>query len=232
MKEEKPARFNSDHAARYDKLNEKIAALNNSMHLFTRIILSELPEEAKILCIGAGTGAELLYLAKEFPGWHFTAVEPSEPMLNVCRKKAADIGITQRCTFHHGYLDSLNSSGQFNAATSFLVSQFIIQKDDRINFFKQIADSLLPDGILVSSDLSHDINSPDYEKLLDLWLRLLKFSEWPAENLDKLPEVYKTNVSVLPHKEVEGIIESAGFNKPVKFLQNGLISAWFSRKPI
>lgn len=230
MKDEKPDRFNKDHASRYDKLNEKIAALNNSLHLFTRVILSELPADANILCVGAGTGAELIYLAKEFPGWHFTAVEPSEPMIDLCRKKAADLGIAERCTFHQGYLDSLPEFKPFNAATSFLVSQFILQRDNRINFFKQIADRLVPGGILVSSDLSFNTASTDYEKLLDIWLKLLKYSEWPAENLDKLPEVYRTNVSVLPHEEVEGIIESAGFNKPVKFLQNGLISAWLSVK--
>ena len=42
-------------------------AIKDALHLLTGTVLSELPPKAKILCVGAGTGAEILYLAQKFP---------------------------------------------------------------------------------------------------------------------------------------------------------------------
>ncbi|MFT7681755.1 MAG: tRNA (cmo5U34)-methyltransferase [Moritella dasanensis] len=37
--------------------------MKDALHLSIRILLSDLPENANILCVGAGTGAELIYLS-------------------------------------------------------------------------------------------------------------------------------------------------------------------------
>ena len=99
-----------------------MAPINDALHLLTSAVLSELPPKASILCVGAGTGAEILSLAQTFPEWHFTAVEPSPAMLDVFRRRAEEHGISSRCVFHPGYLDSLPSNGLFDAATAFLDS--------------------------------------------------------------------------------------------------------------
>jgi tRNA (cmo5U34)-methyltransferase len=93
-----------------------------------------------------GTGAEIVYLAQRFPQWRFTAVEPSAPMLEVCRLRAEEHGIASRCVFHEGYLDSLPPSEAFDAATSLLVSQFILEREARSDFFRTIAERLRPES--------------------------------------------------------------------------------------
>jgi hypothetical protein len=65
----------------------------------------------------------------------FTAVEPSGPMLDVCRPPAEAEGIASRCDFHEGYLDSLPAGERYDAATCFLVSQFILDEQERSGFF-------------------------------------------------------------------------------------------------
>jgi tRNA (cmo5U34)-methyltransferase len=180
--------------------------------------------------VGVGTGQELIYLAHAFPQWQFTAVEPAAAMLDVCRQRVEEEGFTSRCTFHEGYLDTLPTSEPFDAATCFLVSHFLLQSDERTHFFSQIAARLRPGGILVSSDLASDMSTPAYQSLMEVWLRLLKFSDWPAENVDKLRSVYGRDVALLPTQQVESIIASGGFEAPLQFLQTMLIHAWYSKR--
>ncbi len=64
-KEEITALFDKQ-ASSYDQQWSKMA-IKDALHLLTGTVLSELPPKAKILCVGAGTGAEILYLAQKFP---------------------------------------------------------------------------------------------------------------------------------------------------------------------
>ena len=68
MKNQEPAVvFDQERASSYDKRFAKLAPLRDALHLLMRVILSELPTDAHILCVGVGTGSELIYLAQNFP---------------------------------------------------------------------------------------------------------------------------------------------------------------------
>lgn len=222
--------FDQEFASSYDRRFAKLAPMHNALHLLIRMVLSELPNDARVLCVGVGTGSELIDLAQTFPQWKFTAVEPAAPMLDICRQKAEKYGIASRCTFHEGYLDSLPASDPFHAATCLLVSHFFIQQEERRNFFRQIAARLLPDGYLVSSDLASDMSSSSYQSLLEVWVRMLRSSETPAEEIEKFLTSYGRDVALLPPPEVEAIIASSGFDTPVLFFQTLLIHAWYTKR--
>jgi len=222
--------FDQEFASSYDRRFAKLAPMHNALHLLIRMVLFELPNDARVLCFGVGTGSELIDLAQTFPQWKFTAVEPAAPMLDICRQKAEEYGIASRCTFHEGYLDSLPASDPFHAATCLLVSHFFIQQEERRNFFRQIAARLLPDGYLVSSDLASDMSSSAYQSLLEVWVRMLINPEMPAEEIEKFLTSYGRDVALLPPQEVEAIIASSGFDTPVLFFQTLLIHAWYTKR--
>ena len=68
MKNQKPAFvFDQKAASSYDQRWAKLAPIRDSLDLFIRAILSELPADARILCVGVGTGSELTTLAQAFP---------------------------------------------------------------------------------------------------------------------------------------------------------------------
>ncbi|MEG3841012.1 class I SAM-dependent methyltransferase [Microcoleus sp. herbarium14] len=226
--------FDQKYAASYDKGTAFLAPMRDALHALIRAILAELPIEARILCVGAGTGSELINLAEAFPQWQFTAVEPAAPMLNICRHQVEERGFTSRCTFHEGYLDSLPASEPFDAATCLLVSQFFMKQEERRNFFNQIALRLRPNGYLISSDVVSDLSTSAYQSLLTVWLRMMRTPEMSDEDIarirEKLSVAYSRDVAVLPPHEVASIISSSGFDPPVLFFQNLLIHAWFSRR--
>ena len=217
-------------AATYDQQWAKLAPLREALNLLTASVLYDLPDNARILCVGAGTGAEILHLAQKFPQWHFTAVEPSAPMLAACRRRAEEAGIVSRCDFHCGYLDSLPATESFDAATSILVSQFILEKVSRTEFFRAIANRLRLGGQLVSADLASDINSDAYHSLLEVWLQMMTGADVTEEMRERMRTTYGRDVAVLPPEDISSIIVSGGFKAPVLFHQAGLIHAWYASR--
>lgn len=233
MQQEKITAIFDQQAATYDQKWSRLAPINGALHLLTCAVLCELPADARILCVGAGTGNEILHLAEKFPGWHFTAVEPSLPMLDVCRSRAEEQGISSRCVFHGGYLDSLPAGEAFDAATSFLVSQFITDREGRSGFFQGIAGRLRSGGILISSDLAGDVSATrDRPGLLELWFQLMRDSGTMVdpEEIEKMREAYTRDVAVLPPDEVCGIIRDGGFDSAIRFFQAGMIHAWHAKR--
>lgn len=223
------AAFDQEHAAKYDEQSAKFAPIRDALFLLMRLILCELPANARILCVGAGTGTEIIALAQTFPQWQFTAVEPAPAMLAVFRQKAEEHGIASRCTFHEGYLDSLPASELFDAATCLMVSQFLKQTEDRSQFFGQIAQRLHLGGILISADLVLGMPPAAYRSLIEVWLRMLG-TDGSEEGIEKMNAVWSQHITTLTASEVEAIIISGGFDTPVLFFQTLFIHTWFSKR--
>jgi tRNA (cmo5U34)-methyltransferase len=218
-------------AASYDQQWIKLSPLRDALHLLIGAVFAALPADARILCIGAGTGAEILDLAARFRAFRFTVVEPSARMLEVCRRRTAEHGIAARCEFHEGYLDTLPASAPFDAGTALLVSQFILARDARTAFFRAIAARLRPGGILASTDLASDTASQAYRSLLEAWLRMMATTaDIAPEKLEQMRAAYDRDVAILPPDDVAAIIAAGGFDAPVRFFQAGLIHGWYARR--
>lgn len=217
-------------AAGYDKQWEKTAPMRNGLHFLLESVFAGLPTDARILCVGVGTGAEIAYLAQHFPHWHFTAVDPAGKMLDACRQRAEAEGFLARCDFHEGYVESLPTQAPYHGATCFLVSQFILDQTARIAFFQAIADRLHPGGILASSDLAADVPSAEYEAMLRLWLTIMANAEVTPARVEQMRQAYAKDVAILPPQQVAALITAGGFQQAVQFYQTGLIHAWASRR--
>jgi tRNA (cmo5U34)-methyltransferase len=219
--------FGKAHAPFYDERATKFASVRDALNFLVRLFLADLPSESRVLCLGAGTGAELLDLATAFPGWRFMAVEPSPAMLEICYRKVDEAGIASRCGFHEGYLDSLPRTERFNAATSILVSQFLPDPNQRRDFFHQIIVRLRPGGHLINADLASSLNSSAFESLFEIWLRAHGHTP-QAER----PQIgWGKDIAVSRPEEIESIITGAGFERPVLFYQALFIHAWHARSP-
>ena len=228
-KHELKANFDQQ-AAGYDQRWARMAPILNGLHYLLQSQFAGLPEDAHILCVGVGTGAELVHLAQVFPAWRFTVVEPSGGMLDVCRQQADKEGLTERCTFHEGYLDSFPAGNLHDAATCFLVSQFILEQKARSAFFHEIATRLKPGGLLASSDLAADTSSRQYDTLLRAWMNMMFAADFSDEQLERMRATYANDVAVIPAQTIASIIAAGGFESPVQFFQAGLIHGWVSKR--
>lgn len=223
--------FDEDCSKKYDKYWVKLSAMKEALHLLTQVVLSELPRDAHILCIGAGTGEEIFGLGRHHPHWRFTAVDTSRHMLEICQRKAREQGIASRCTFHADHLSSLSTSDKFDAATCFLVSHFLTDRDERQALFTEIGSRLVPNGRLVTADFSGDTTSPGFNSLLSLWLRMMRYAGLPEDEIEGMrSSIFSLDgdVSILPPKDIETMINAGGFGKSTLFFQSILVHAWCS----
>ena len=223
-----PQAFDSSHAEGYDRNLEHIRAIKDTLHLLLRWVFSVLPEEAHILVVGAGTGAEARFLAPIFPGWRFTLVDPSEAMLQIARRHATTESFADRCSFHNGYVSSVEA-GSFDAASSVLVSHFLTKAAERQAYFEEIGKRLKPGGLLFTADLCANVEAPSFEPTMDLWLRV---AGMPEEKKPFFRAAFGKGVAAHGPTEVEAMLAAAGFSPPVQIFQATLIRAWMTaRKP-
>ena len=230
MRDEELKALFDQQAAGYDKQWAGMAPIREALYLLLDALFVGLPDDARILCVGAGTGAEIAHLAERFPGWRFTALDPSGAMLEVCRQRAERGGFAHRCDYHEGYLETLAAGQAYDGATCFLVSQFLTDVQARTGFFRQIGQRLKPGGLLANADLASDIHSPAYEVLLPGWMTLMSSAGVDAQMLERARAAYARDVAVLPASQVADIIQAGGFMAPTQFFQAGRMHGWVCQR--
>lgn len=217
-------------AESYDEIWGKLQPFNNALYLAMNSMLAGLPSNAHILVVGAGTGTEIIELATYFPKWTFTALDPSDAMMNVCKKKIQAAGLESRCEFRVGYIEDMAEINKYDAATALLVSQFMTDQDERTAFFKHIARSLKPSGVFINTDLSGDVKTQSYLELLKCWFRVLQGAELTPEMFDILKSAYEHDLGIIAEPQLIALLQNAGFQQSIRFYQVGLIHGWCSTK--
>ncbi len=217
-------------AAGYDAQWARVAPIRESLHFLLETVFAGLPENARLLCVGAGTGAEIAHLARRFPRWRFLALDPSAQMIAVCRARAERDGFADRCEFHVGMIETLPDAGAFDGATCLLVSQFLLDPAARTAFFAQIARRLRIGGTLAWADLAWDTAAPDYPAMLRLWLQAMSGAGLDDASIERMRAAYASDVAILPPDRVAGLVAAAGFDAPLRFHQAGMIHGWCARR--
>ncbi len=60
---------------------------------------------------------------------------------------------------------------------------------------------------------------------------MLKYSDLSSDEVEKFRRTFGKEIAVLNPQEVESLIVTGGFERPVLFCQTLFIHAWYARKP-
>jgi len=219
--------FNQDMAASYDERNSKLAAIADSMHFLVRLVLADLPTHARILCVGVGTGAEILSLAKARPEWTFVGVDPSAEMLDVCHDRLERDGVLARCELIQGYVHAAPEGAAFDAALSILVAHFI-GREQRRAFYRDIRERLNPGGYFVSTEMCFDLDAVEFPAMLKNWEQVQALMGATPDSLRKLPVTLRNVLCILSPDETATLLRECGFGLPVQFFQALMIRGWYA----
>lgn len=185
-----PQFFNQGMASNYDDRNRRLSPISENMHFLPQLVLADLPQRARILCIGVGTGAEILSIADKCPEWTFVGVDPSAEMLSVCRRRLTEANLLERCELVQGYVTDAPEGPNFDAALSILVAHFV-PHGDRSRFYRGIFERLKPGGVFVSTEISCDLDDADFPALLKNWELIQTLMGATPQALDNLPDMLR-----------------------------------------
>ncbi|HET9237937.1 MAG TPA: class I SAM-dependent methyltransferase [Oligoflexus sp.] len=224
-----PDFFAGEAALTYDERNKKLAQISDALHFLIGLILKDLPKQSRILCVGVGTGAEILSLARNFPEWRFLGLDPSQAMLEVCRERLKGAGLENRCEFVHGYIQDLSDQERFDAVLSILVAHFVAH-GQRLDYFQNMANRLRIGGYLINAEISFDMNSVEFPAMLRNWKEIQTLMGATEESLEKLPIILRDVLTVVPPAETENFFRMSGIGCPIRFFQAFMICAWYGKK--
>ncbi|MBI3581967.1 MAG: class I SAM-dependent methyltransferase [Nitrospinae bacterium] len=217
--------FSSEMAAKYSSLIRSSIPGYDDMHqMAASIIRRRVPEDARVLVVGAGAGQELLCLKRSGPSLRVTGVDPSADMLGVAQTRLAEQGF--KADLHAGPLSTLGETAPFDAATAILVMHFVEGMDEKLSFLREIAGRLKPNGVYLHVELCLETDFQD---------------DWNRFQLDKgrgEEELREHNVrranSVFPvsPETAEGLFADAGFTRAATFFKAFNFHGWImERKP-
>lgn len=222
--------FDTSHAEAYDRQHEALAAVKDSLHLLLGAAFAGLPAGARMLLVGAGTGAEARFLARSNPTWRFVLVDPSAPMLAVARRHAAAEGFLDRCEFHEGFLGSCEARG-FDAATSLFASHFVTDGGQRRRYYADIAERLRPGAPLFEAGLCADVGAADFEPNMALWQGLLdRALSLGEEKKAAYRAAFGRDFAAHGPAEVTAMMVAAGFPGPAACYHLALVRGWVARR--
>lgn len=222
--------FGKSAAETYDERFSKTRAIKDNLHLLIRLILDGLPSDASVLCVGIGTGDDIIGLADAFPAWTFTGVDPSMHMLEVCRKRLQEHSLLSRCELVQGYLEDIAGGPRYDAVLCLLVTQFVKDAVARREMFRGMAERLKPGGYLINSEISDDMDSPEFQDMAEKWKAMHRLTGASEQKSQGVIQALRDHVAVEPPAVIESYHRQVGLALPVQFFQSLLIRAWYSRK--
>ncbi|WP_413988011.1 class I SAM-dependent methyltransferase [Labrys okinawensis] len=183
---------------------------------------------AHVLAVGAGgTAQEILCAARLEPLWHFTAVDPSAPMLELAMAAVGEAGFEARTTPVLGEVDTLPNEAIYDAATLIGVLHHLPGDELKRAILKAIAPRLKPGAPLILAGNRHAyVSKPLF---LAAWgERWRMHGAGPAEIEAKLGRIREGADPPASDEAVATLLAEAGFGVPQLFFSSLFWGGWIT----
>ena len=223
------AKFDPSRAAEYEQQSRIALAGYDACHELAACLLSAaLGEEsaAHLLVVGAGGPAqEITKSAKLQPGWRYTAVDPSQPMLDIARACIHEAGLANRTQVVPGHMENLEEEAVFDAATLIGVLHHLPGETTKLEILKAIAKHLKPGAPFIVAGNHYAYASQPL--LLAAWGERWRMQGATHDEIQaKLGKILQG--ADPPHSEeaIFKLLELAGFVSPLRFFSSLFWGAW------
>ena len=187
---------------------------------------------AKILVVGAGgTAQEIIAMAKLEPSWRFTAVDPSEPMLEAAKQQLEANDLLERTAMHLGQVEDLAADESYDAATLIGVLHHLDGDETKRQILRSIRAHIKPGAPLIVAGNQYAYASQPL--LLAAWGQRWRQHGASADEVKvKLGKILQG--ADPPHSEaaVQKLLHDAGFGDATRFFSSLFWGAWLTCKVV
>ena len=195
--------------------------------LSVAVLRAQLPDVARVLCVGAGTGEEIARLAAAGPRWHLTGVDPPAEMLAQARARLQQADVLDRVELVAGHAETLPAASPYDGAMLILVLHFLQDDAARGALLAAIGQRLKPGAPLLLASL---YRQGDAEAVLNAWKALQVLGGLPREAVEERMAPRLAEARPVTDEELEGLLENAGFGPPTRYFQGLMMAAWVATR--
>lgn len=181
----------------------------SSLHRMAAMLMAErVPENGRVLVLGAGGGLELKAFAEAHEGWAFDGVDPSADMLQLARQVAGEHG--GRIGFHEGSID-IAPEGPFDAAACLLTFHHI-PVEQRLEILRKIRLRLRADAPFVLAHVSFPQTEPERSMWIDRHIAYGAPDGTDPARLNNARKAMRERLHILAPGDEEAMLRAAGFS--------------------
>jgi tRNA (cmo5U34)-methyltransferase len=219
--------FDAEMAAIYDKHGPKrfVPGYAVFQQLIPLLLDAELGDDATILVMAAGGGAELTALAATRGSWRFVGVDPSPAMLDLAQRKL--MTHAERVDFIEGYAADA-PEGPFDAATSCLVMAFLPDDGAKLSYLQQIHRRLRRGAPALFVEMVAPKTPEGWSRFLQLY-ELHARRQGANEVLMARAMSAQHSLHHAPAERQTALLSEAGFSAATPFFQALYIQGWIAR---
>lgn len=206
-----------------DNARKMVPGLDVVHRLVEQILAESVPDDGRVLVVGAGGGMELTHLAARHDGWRFDGVDPSAKMLELARETMGPLAT--RAALHEGTVHDA-PAGPFDAATCLLTLHFL-PRDERLATLREIHRRLTPGAPLLT--FQHSV--PDGEARATWFTRFARYAAGPGGDPAQAAQTataLATRLPALSPAEDEALLHEAGFRDSATFYAALSFRGWLA----
>lgn len=222
--------FDDRRARIYDDIIRQVVPGYEVLHRLVAVQLQScLPDDARILVAGVGTGAEIEAVAPLRAGWRFTGFDPSADMLAAAAARSERLGLAGRVELVAGGVEAV-AAAPLDAATLLLVLHFLPDDGAKAALLDGIGARLTSGAPLVIADLHGRSGTPEFDRLMALWRAWQLDCGIPAEEVDKGFRKIVRDIHFIPEERLAELLRHAGFGEMERFWGGLLFGGWIAWK--
>lgn len=226
-------KFDGTRAAEYEEQSRIALAGYDACHELAACMLAASlgsGGSAHLLIAGAGGGArEIVEAGALEPRWRFTAVDPSQPMLDLAVAKLRQTGLLERTRVVLGTVADLPPEPEFDAATLIGVLHHLPGDDAKLNILSAIATRLKPGSPFVLAGNHYAYASQPL--LLKAWgERWRQKGATPTEVEARRGKILQGADPPASEDAVHQLLIRSGFARPQRFFSSLFWGAWLAHR--